>query len=233
MSQDVERLSGGDETKLTQIHEDWAGRLAAFLSCKEACLEQESDVWVFKETTTAIPQRLRHWRLNRRSISQQNRQAVRAIKFFFIKSSCYFVHLPPAAKASLSGVLQKMKPWWWQVWAVERTAGVHTFNPTEHRITSLHFSLRLSTDWLANWLAVSVTDGTAAQIQHIQGNALMRHLKPPNQHFSAHRVSRRAPGSSIILIVRLGSRVALLTRSNRPSVKLCRFPKAGVSAWPP
>lgn len=84
MSQDVERLSGGDETKLTQIHEDWAGRLAAFLSCKEACLEQESDVWVFKETTTAIPQRLRHWRLNRRSISQQNRQAVRAIKSFFI-----------------------------------------------------------------------------------------------------------------------------------------------------
>lgn len=220
MSQDVERLSGGDETKLV------AGRLAAFLSCKEACLEQESDVWVFKETTTAIPQR--HWRLNRRSISQQNRRAVRAIKFFFIKSSYYFVHLPPAAEASLSGVLQKMKPWRWQVWAVERT-----FNPTEHRVTSLHFSLRLSTDWLANWLAVSVTDGTAAQIQHIQGNALMRHLKPPNQHFSAHRVSRRAPGSSIILIVRLGSRVALLTRSNRPSVKLCRFPKTRVSARSP
>lgn len=66
-----------------------ARQLAAFFTYKEACLEQETDVWVFKETATAIPQRLWHWRLNRRSISQQNCWAVQVIKFFFIKSSCF------------------------------------------------------------------------------------------------------------------------------------------------
>lgn len=76
-----------------------------------------------------------------------------------------------------------MKPWKWQTWAVQCTAGVSTFNTTKHHATSLHFSLKLSPDWLVNWLAVRVTDGVGAHIQHIQGKALTRHLKAPQSAF--------------------------------------------------
>lgn len=40
-------------------------------------------------------------------------------------------------------------------------------------------SLVLSPDWPANWLAVMLSDGVCARIQHIQGKALMRHPKAP------------------------------------------------------
>lgn len=78
-------------------------------------------------------------------------------------------------------------PWTQPNWAVVETC---TWTSRCYTLSALLLSATLPPDWLPNWLAVGVTDGAAAHIQHIRGEA-------PSQHFSEKSANRGVMCSSI------------------------------------
>lgn len=157
-------------------------QVATFVTYNGAWLEQEIDIWVLKETRATAPQRPKLEGFTCTSISQhvfnyycehsERSSPSSGDVHVILTITCLYSDQEVQKKRERkiktypSWVSKESNPW--QSDRLELFTAVHSrcpcFQHQQRDANNPEFSLLLPSDWLANWLAVNVTDGVSAHI---------------------------------------------------------------------